>query len=121
MEDAYLMLHNIGIAHSLEVWQEQELIGGLYGLAIGRCFFGESMFSKQSNASKVAFVKLCEQLQEWGYAIIDCQVENPHLLSLGAQSIDRKEFLSILKQNINLKPTHTDWTFTKSVTIKEHD
>lgn len=112
MEEAYIELHQLGFAHSVEVWDEKELIGGLYGIAIGRCFFGESMFSLRPNASKIAFTSLCKQLKEWNYAIIDCQVENPHLLTLGAHCIDRKDFLSILNKNKNLSPEHTHWQFS---------
>ena len=82
--DGYKNLHNLGFAHSVECWQEDELIGGLYGIAIGKAFFGESMFSKKSNSSKIAFAFLCEKLSDWGFEIIDCQVHNPHLESLGA-------------------------------------
>lgn len=114
MEEAYYHLHQLGIAHSVEVWQDEELIGGLYGLALGRCFFGESMFSLKSNASKVAFAGLCRQLDEWGYAVIDCQVKNPHLLSLGAKCIDRSDFLSILRNNVGIRPNHREWAFTNS-------
>lgn len=114
MEEAYYKLHKLGIAHSVEVWEGEELVGGLYGLALGRCFFGESMFSLKPNSSKVAFAGLCQQLQEWNYAIVDCQVENPHLLTLGAKCIDRSDFLSILKNNIAVRPNHTEWTFTHS-------
>jgi leucyl/phenylalanyl-tRNA--protein transferase len=114
MEEAYLNLNQLGFAHSVEVWEGNELVGGLYGLALGRCFFGESMFSLKPNASKVAFSGLCQQLNQWDYAIIDCQVENPHLLTLGAKCIDRRDFLSILKDNVGLRPNHTEWSFTIS-------
>ena len=114
MEDAYLHLHHLGIAHSVEVWDGERLIGGLYGLAKGRCFFGESMFSLEANASKVAFINLCRQLDDWGYAIIDCQVENPHLNSLGAICIDRNDFLSILNKNIHLTADHSKWAFSSN-------
>ena len=111
MEEAYIQLHQKGIAHSVEVWENNELTGGLYGLAIGRCFFGESMFSLKPNSSKVAFTALCKQLSLWGYALVDCQVENPHLLSLGASLLDRNEFLSILNKNIDLAPHTHIWEF----------
>lgn len=111
MEDAYIDLHHRGIAHSVEVWEDNELCGGLYGLAIGRCFFGESMFSLKTNASKIAFAALCQQLKSWDYQIIDCQVENPHLFSLGAEVINRKEFLSILKQEVSVSPIAHEWSF----------
>jgi len=112
---AYQALHRQGIAHSVEVWYDDALVGGLYGLAIGRCFFGESMFSLQANTSKIAFAALCRQLERWRYAIIDCQVENNHLLSLGAHTIPRTEFITILKQNIDQMPHHTHWQFDEDI------
>jgi leucyl/phenylalanyl-tRNA--protein transferase len=111
MEAAYIKLHHSGEAHSVEVWQDNELVGGLYGLAIGNIFFGESMFSLRTNASKIAFVSLCRQLDRWDYALIDCQVENPHLLSLGAQCIDRKQFLQRLSIGIDHPKTSHKWEF----------
>lgn len=111
MIDAYTELHHQGIAHSVEVWQGDQLVGGLYGLAIGRCFFGESMFSAATDASKVAFVYLCNQLKRWGYEIIDCQVENPHLLTLGAETIPRSDFQTILNDNVDMKPQPHLWQF----------
>lgn len=106
--DAYQRLHDMGFAHSLEVWFEGQLVGGLYGVSIGRVFFGESMFSTRSDASKVALVYLARQLQQWGYGFIDCQVSNPHLLSLGAEEIDRREFSQRLQQSID-QPGPTQW------------
>jgi leucyl/phenylalanyl-tRNA--protein transferase len=96
MTDAYSTLHSNGWAHSVEVWSDGELCGGLYGLAIGKAFFGESMFSRHSNASKAAMYALCHLLREAGFAVLDCQVESPHLLSLGARLIPRAEFATIL-------------------------
>jgi len=115
MEEAYVELHHQGVAHSVEVWENDELTGGLYGLAMGRCFFGESMFSLKPNSSKIAFVSLCEQLKKWDYALIDCQVENPHLISLGANCIDRDKFLSILNANIDKEPCQHSWDFNISI------
>jgi len=94
MEQAYLKLHNMGIAKSIEVWQGDELVGGLYGVEVGSVFCGESMFSKISNASKLAFIHL---VREGGYKLIDCQVHNAHLESLGAREISRNQFLQLLK------------------------
>lgn len=111
MEDTYTQLHRMGHAHSVEVWQDAKLIGGLYGLAIGKVFFGESMFSHRTNASKVAFVFLCRQLQKWGYQLIDCQVENPHLLSLGAQCIDRENFQKQIQTATRLTQYRHEWRF----------
>ena len=93
MKDAYIKLHKLGIAKSIEVWKEDELVGGLYGLEINAIFCGESMFSNVSNASKVAFVHL---IKSNDYILIDCQVYNEHLASLGAEEISREEFLKIL-------------------------
>lgn len=103
MLNAYQQLHKNGYAHSVEVWQEGELVGGLYGVAIGKVFFGESMFAKVSDASKIALVALCSQLKEWGFEIIDTQVETQHLKSLGAKNISRTQFESQLKRD-TLKP-----------------
>ncbi len=103
MLNAYQNLHNDGYAHSVEVWQKNELVGGLYGIAIGKMFFGESMFAKTSDASKVALVALCEQLKEWGFEVIDTQVETSHLKSLGARLVNRAKFEYLLEKN-TLKP-----------------
>lgn len=112
MMAAYRQLHRLGHAHSIEAWNRNgELAGGMYGLAIGRCFFGESMFSLETNASKVLMVHLGRQLAEWGYQLMDCQVESDHLLSMGARSIPRAEFLSILRACVDRKPDQSDWTF----------
>ena len=97
MTDAYCRLHEMGFAKSVEVWQDGELVGGLYGIDLGHVFCGESMFCKASNASKVAFIALAKQLQAEGYKLLDCQVHNDHLESLGAREIDREDFLEILK------------------------
>ena len=112
MIDSYGQLHKQGVAHSIEVWNPKgELAGGMYGLAIGRCFFGESMFSLETNASKVLMVHLANQLRDWGYQIMDCQVESGHLLRMGARSIPRSEFLSILRTCVDSSPDHSDWGF----------
>ena len=93
MQDAYIELHKQGFAVSAEAWKDGELVGGLYGIRIGKFFFGESMFSHQSNASKYAFISLVEQLKSEGIEMIDCQVYTAHLESLGARMIPRKDFL----------------------------
>lgn len=98
MEEAYIDLHNKGIAHSVEVWKNGEIVGGLYGLIIGKVFFGESMFFKISNASKYGFIWLVEYLIKNDIELIDCQVETEHLASLGAKSISRTSFLDLLKK-----------------------
>jgi len=97
MQAAYIELHRRDIAHSVEVWQDGSLQGGLYGLAMGRLFFAESMFSRQNNASKVALAHLMARLADCGFVLLDCQVPNPHLLSLGARTIPRYEFAALLE------------------------
>lgn len=96
MQQAYIELHKKGIAKSVEVWQANELVGGLYGIDLGSVFCGESMFSKVSNASKVAFIYMIQKLEKENYKLIDCQVYNNHLASLGADEISRDEFLKFL-------------------------
>ena len=98
MINAYIELHKAGYAHSIECWLDNELVGGLYGLAIGKVFFGESMFSRASDASKVAFVALCQSLQSKGFELIDGQVESPHLMTLGFKLIDRSDFTVSLEK-----------------------
>lgn len=98
MEQAYINLHNLGIAKSVEVWEGNELVGGLYGIDLGHVFCGESMFSKVSNASKFAFIQLVQKLEKEHYSLIDCQVYNAHLDSLGAEEISRATFLTYLKK-----------------------
>lgn len=99
MKEAYIKLHKQGIAKSIEVWQNDKLIGGLYGIDLGDVFCGESMFSKVSNASKVAFIHLAQKLKKENYKLLDCQVYNDHLASLGAEEIPREVFLQILKED----------------------
>ena len=105
---AYSDLHRQGIAHSVEVYQNDQLVGGLYGLAIGRLFFGESMFSRVADASKLATKILCAELEKANYAVIDCQIYNPHLASLGAVEIDRNEFEQLLT-HCKRTPSHNPW------------
>lgn len=99
MQQAYATLHQRGIAHSVEVWQDSQLVGGLYGLAMGQLFFGESMFSHADNASKVGFVTLVRQLREWRFVLIDCQMPTQHLHSFGARSISRGVFATYLQRH----------------------
>lgn len=108
MQDAYLELHRSGIAHSVEVWRDGELVGGLYGLAMGQLFFGESMFSRADNASKVGFATLVERLKAWGFVLIDCQMPTEHLLSLGARTISRDEFARYLSRHLD-QPNRAEW------------
>ena len=98
MRSAYLRLHSMSYAHSIETWREGELVGGLYGVALGQVFFGESMFSTERDASKVALARLCTELETRDFRLIDCQIATPHLLSLGAQLIPRTEFSELLAQ-----------------------
>lgn len=98
MQQAYIKLHKLGVAHSAECWLDGQLVGGLYGLALGKVFFGESMFSHHSNASKLAFVHLLDELTNSSYALVDCQVTTDHLLSLGAEEIPRSQFLKLVEQ-----------------------
>lgn len=109
MLDAYLSLHDQGWAHSVEVWRDDELVGGLYGVAIGKAFFGESMFSDVSNASKIAMWALCDLLARHQFEILDCQVVSPHLTSLGATLMPRTEFGALLKRACNPASKFTDW------------
>lgn len=92
MEAAYIQLHELGLAHSVEVWDGSTIVGGLYGIALGKVFFGESMFSREANASKIALIALALQLQRWQFGLIDCQVSSEHLLSMGAEEISRHDF-----------------------------
>ncbi len=96
MRRAYGALHQAGLAHSIEVWMDGELAGGVYGVAIGRRFFGESMFTRRTDASKIAMARLAEQLVRWEYPLIDCQLETRHLLSLGAEAMPRRRFVAEL-------------------------
>jgi leucyl/phenylalanyl-tRNA--protein transferase len=98
MIEAYCKLHELGIAKSVEVWQDAVLVGGLYGIDLGHIFCGESMFSKVSNASKVVFIALVNHLKTENYQLLDCQVYNPHLESLGCREIERADFMEILKR-----------------------
>ncbi len=101
MRDAYSQLHSLGIAHSIESWYEGELVGGLYGITLGGTFFGESMFTHQADASKVAFVTLVRQLQLWDFDLFDCQVTSEHLSRFGARGLPRSEFLERLHHSVN--------------------
>lgn len=101
VERAYICLHELGFAHSAEVWQDGELVGGLYGIRLGKVFFGESMFSKVSNASRYAFIKYVEQLKQEAVALIDCQVHTDYLESMGARMIPGKEFDELLQNLVD--------------------
>jgi leucyl/phenylalanyl-tRNA--protein transferase len=111
MVAAYCTLHHMGYAHSVEVWMDGELAGGLYGMAIGRMFYGESMFSRRTDASKIALAQLCRQLQQWDFGMIDCQMNTTHLASLGAREIPRADFLAQLQRLTELPGPDTPWRF----------
>jgi leucyl/phenylalanyl-tRNA---protein transferase len=109
MVEAYTRLHELGFVHSVESWLDGELAGGLYGMALGKVFFGESMFARAPDASKVALVKLVERLRADGFRVIDCQQATPHLASLGAREIPRKAFAQLVQESIQYPPTGQRW------------
>ena len=109
MLEAYCALHDLGYAHSVEVWQETKLAGGLYGISLGHAFFGESMFSAIPNASKAALITLVENLGRRGFDLIDCQVETAHLAGLGARPIPRSEFGALLRRSLRHKTLRGNW------------
>lgn len=115
MQQAYLNLFHQGDAHSVEVWEENRLVGGLYGVAIGRVFFGESMFSRRNNASKIALLNLCKKLIAWGYELIDCQVYSEHLKSLGADEIPRSEFSQLLSEFCSTQSSADSWQIESNI------
>ena len=109
MRAAYLALHRAGYAHSFETWRAGELIGGLYGVAVGRMFFGESMFSRASDASKIALVALVQQLRQWQFSLIDCQMNTPLLASFGAREIPRRQFTGLVTELVNYADVPAPW------------
>lgn len=109
MREAYCVLHDLGYAHSVEVWQGTKLAGGLYGVSLGRAFFGESMFSATPNASKAALIALVEHLRKRGFDLIDCQVETAHLAGLGARPIPRRTFCSLLRRSLDHETLCGNW------------
>jgi leucyl/phenylalanyl-tRNA--protein transferase len=110
---AYCTLHERGLAHSIETWREGKLIGGLYGIAIGRAFFGESMFARATDASKLALVHLVRQLERWRFGLIDCQMRTAHLASLGAREVPRERFSRELEQLVNYPSEPAAWAFDR--------
>lgn len=106
---AYVRLHKAGYAHSIETWMDDELVGGLYGVSIGRMFYGESMFSTKTDASKIALAYLTAQLKRWNFGMIDCQMNTAHLASLGAREITRREFLIRLQELIHYPNITSPW------------
>lgn len=109
MEEAYVVLHELGYAHSVEVWEDGKIAGGLYGISLGKMFFGESMFTLRPNASKFGFISLVNVLKSKGFVLIDCQQETKHLASLGARAISRALFIDFLKQNEAEKDHVGNW------------
>jgi len=109
MIEAYHALHRRGIAHSIETWIDGELAGGLYGVAIGRMFYGESMFTRVTDASKIALVHLVRQLERWGFGMIDCQMHTGHLARMGGREIPRKAFMRKLGELVNYRPISGTW------------
>ncbi|MGD2184982.1 MAG: leucyl/phenylalanyl-tRNA--protein transferase [Desulfobacterales bacterium] len=112
MIEAYCNLHESGLAHSVESWRDGKLAGGLYGVSLGKCFFGESMFTRISNASKVAFVALVEHLRALNFNLIDCQITTAHLLSFGAREIPRPQFLKELEKSLESPTIKNKWSFS---------
>lgn len=113
MIKAYTLLHELGYAHSVECWNDDKLVGGLYGVSIGKIFFGESMFSTQANTSKIALVALCQRLQQYSFPLIDCQVYSDHLASLGAREIARIDFIDYLKDFCGKKTDKSCWQLSQ--------
>jgi leucyl/phenylalanyl-tRNA--protein transferase len=113
MEEAYVRLAELGYAHSVEAWQGEALVGGLYGVAVGRMFFGESMFSRVSDASKVALVTLARQLEQWQMPMVDCQMSTPHLASLGARDIPRADFIREVRYLVQRSAVASPWRFDR--------
>ncbi len=111
LAEAYIALHRAGYAHSVETWIEGVLAGGLYGVSIGRMFYGESMFTRASNASKIALAHLARQLERWQFPLIDCQMSTSHLASLGAREITRNDFLRTLSELVNYPTRSGTWRF----------
>jgi leucyl/phenylalanyl-tRNA--protein transferase len=110
MQDAYVRLHQLGYAHSVEAWESGELAGGLYGVSLGRMFFGESMFAWRPNASKVALAALAEKIRPWGFRLIDAQVATPHTLAMGAEEWPRPQFLDALTRELSYPTRKGTWT-----------
>ncbi|MEO6760451.1 MAG: leucyl/phenylalanyl-tRNA--protein transferase [Saprospiraceae bacterium] len=116
--EGYTALHQAGIAHSVEVWQEDELVGGLYGIALGKVFYGESMFARVANASKAGFITLVRALEKAGFWLVDCQQETTHLQSLGARGISREIFLDYLGRNAYERTLPGPWSLNPAGEIE---
>jgi leucyl/phenylalanyl-tRNA---protein transferase len=119
--EAYCTLATLGLAHSIEAWEGDALVGGLYGVAIGRMFFGESMFARRSDASKVALVHGVRQLRRWGFPLIDCQMSTSHLASLGARTVSRAEFLSAVRRYVKMPSVPAPWRLDADLIEEMHE
>ena len=115
MFDAYRHLHRLGHAHSVEAWAGDDLVGGLYGVAVGRMFFGESMFARRTDASKVALAHLARQIERWGFEVIDCQMATSHLASLGAREVSRTEFVRHVRRLAALPAVPSPWRLAAGI------
>jgi leucyl/phenylalanyl-tRNA---protein transferase len=111
MKHAYQDLHERGHAQSVEVWQQGELVGGVYGVSLGRVFYGESMFSRADDASKIALCYLCRQLRAWAYELLDCQIASAHLATLGAVEVPRERFLALVRNAVAQPGQGGRWRF----------
>lgn len=118
MTDAYTRLHEMGVAHSAETWIDGKLAGGLYGVALGRMFYGESMFTEVTDASKIAFVHLVWQLKRWGFGMIDCQMKTAHLETFGAREIPRSDFMRRVSKLIQYSPAPTLWRLDPDIKLE---
>jgi leucyl/phenylalanyl-tRNA--protein transferase len=118
MQRAYVRLHELGHAHSVEAWLDGALVGGLYGIAVGRCFAGESMFAAAPDASKIAFVHLVRQLERWGFPLVDCQLHTPHLERFGASEVPRAQFLDELRALVVQPSRLGPWTFDEDLEVR---
>jgi leucyl/phenylalanyl-tRNA--protein transferase len=114
MMRAYERLHHLGLAHSIEVWMEGTLVGGLYGVSLGRMFFGESMFTRRTDASKIALVHLAAQLEQWGFPLIDCQMRTSHLVSMGATEMSRRQFTKLVDRLVQEPGAQGIWSLDKN-------
>jgi leucyl/phenylalanyl-tRNA---protein transferase len=119
--EGYVRLHELGIAHSMEVWQDEVLVGGLYGIALGKVFYGESMFAHVTNASKAGFIQMVKYLQQADFQLVDCQQETAHLLSLGARNISRDLFLEYLERNHYERTVQRKWNLTKPLSMRKSE
>jgi leucyl/phenylalanyl-tRNA---protein transferase len=115
MQAAYCRMHDLGLGHSVECWRDGQLAGGLYGLSFGRAFFGESMFSRQPNASKAALITLCREVERWGFHFVDCQLPTAHLATLGAVAISRDRYLALLQRALQHPTRQGRWEIGAAV------